>query len=49
MKNFCPVGDVSCPYYCANGECGLPNPARDCDDYLAYYTDEDDWDYEEDD
>lgn len=38
----CPIYDASCPYCDPNGYCHLMNPMRECDDYFAYYGDEED-------
>lgn len=35
---LCPTDDFTCPYYNA-GLCLIESPARECDDYIAYYED----------
>ena len=39
-KEPCPNHDASCPYCDPDGYCFLSNPTRECDDYFAYYTEE---------
>ena len=50
MSKKCPVLDERCPYlkiyygrgwveYC----CGLPHPEEDCDDYIYYNGEDDEW------
>jgi len=37
----CPVNAWDCPYYNPNNyECGLENPAAECDDFYAYCGEE---------
>lgn len=45
---YCPTFDKCCPYFINNkeGACALENPGLECDDYFAYYGEEDedeDW------
>lgn len=39
---YCPTGDAFCPYFGPHGECGIDNPAEECDDYWSMMGDEDD-------
>lgn len=38
---YCPANDFECPYFDANGNCMLDNPAKECDDY-TYFCEESD-------
>lgn len=40
-KVYCPVNGWDCPYF-RDGECGLDNPHRDCDDFRTLAWDESD-------
>ena len=31
-KIYCPLNGWDCPYY-KKGECGIENPAKECDDF----------------
>lgn len=35
-KIYCPANSWNCPYCTEEGECTLPNPDEECDDY--YYA-----------
>ena len=39
-KIYCPANGWDCPYY-KKGECGIENPAKECDDF-GYFWDADD-------
>lgn len=39
-KIYCPVNGWDCSYY-KNGECGIENPLKECDDF-GYFWDADD-------
>lgn len=41
-KIYCPASSFDCPYY-KDGECGINNPMRDCDDFAAFWDEEDDY------
>lgn len=36
VKVYCPVNGWDCPYF-LNGECGLEDPYKDCDDFAAQW------------
>ena len=42
MKEYCPIGAIDCSYYDEeqDGVCCLASPMEECDDYYAYYGDE---------
>lgn len=41
-KIYCPVNGWDCPYY-QDGECGLEDPYRDCDDFFSRCAGETDY------
>lgn len=41
-KIYCPTNGLDCPYY-KNGECGLESPIDDCDDFMYYWFDDEDF------
>lgn len=38
----CPIYDTSCPYWDSNDYCHIMDPMSECDDYFAYYGEEED-------
>ena len=40
-KIYCPIGDISCPYFSQEGFCNLEKPWENCDDYYGMVGDED--------
>ena len=41
-KIYCPVNDWNCPYY-KYGECGIENPVDECDDFVYFWDEDDDY------
>lgn len=41
-KIYCPANGWDCPYY-KNGECGIENPLADCDDFVLFWDEDDDF------
>ena len=41
-KIYCPANSWDCPYY-KNGECGIENPLTDCDDFVLFWDEDDDF------
>ena len=41
-KIYCPVNGWDCPYY-KEGECGIEDPMRDCDDFAVQWDEDDDY------
>ena len=41
-KIYCPANGWDCPYY-KNGECGIENPLADCDDFILFWDEDDDF------
>lgn len=41
-KVYCPVNGWDCPYF-HNGECGLDDPYKDCDDFANLWDEDDDY------
>lgn len=41
-KIYCPANGWDCPYY-KNGECGIENPLSDCDDFVLFWDEDDDF------
>ena len=38
-KIYCPVNGWGCPYY-KDGECGIENPLKECEDFGVIWGDE---------
>lgn len=41
-KIYCPANGWDCPYY-KNGECLIEDPMNDCDDFGAFWDEDDDY------
>lgn len=41
-KIYCPANGWDCPYY-KLGECGINDPMAECDDFGAFWDEEDDY------
>lgn len=41
-KIYCPANGWDCPYF-KNGECGIENPLFDCDDFMFFWDEGDDF------
>ena len=45
-KIYCPLNGWDCPYY-KDGECGIEDPMNDCDDFWAFWDENDDYETDE--
>lgn len=43
-KIYCPVNGWDCPHY-KNGECGIENPYKECDDFYNMWYECNETDY----
>lgn len=41
-KIYCPANGWDCPYY-KNGECGLESPIDECDDFMYFWFEDEDF------
>ena len=41
-KIYCPMNGWDCPYF-KNGECGIEDPEHECDDFMYFYDEGDDY------
>ena len=41
-KIYCPVNGLDCPY-CKDGECGIENPLFECDDFMFFWDEDEDF------
>lgn len=46
FKIYCPVNGWDCPYY-KDGECGIEDPISECDDFGAFWNEDDDYECED--
>ena len=41
-KIYCPVNGLDCPYR-KDGECGIENPLFECDDFMFFWDEDEDF------
>ena len=41
-KIYCPANGLDCPYY-KDGECGIENPLFECDDFMFFWDEDEDF------
>jgi hypothetical protein len=48
-KVYCPVNGWDCPYWKKDGTCEIDNPIEECDDFAAFWDEDDEyWETEDD-